>query len=75
LFASNHHSANKQYHPFRANHGFCEVRFAPMSGHRETQSPSPKSAITGSRRAHSTTSSAEAERGNIRTRFIPQAMT
>jgi hypothetical protein len=39
-----HHSANKQYHPFRANHGFCEVRFAPMSGHRETQSSSPKSA-------------------------------
>jgi hypothetical protein len=30
------HSANKQYHPFRANHGFCEVRFAPMIGHRET---------------------------------------
>jgi hypothetical protein len=36
------HYANKQYHPFRANHGFCEVRFAPMSGHRETQSPRPK---------------------------------
>jgi hypothetical protein len=43
------HSANKQYHPFRANHGFCEVRFAPMSGHRETQSPSPKSGNSGSR--------------------------
>jgi hypothetical protein len=44
-----HYSANKQYHPFRANHGFCEVRFASMSGHRETQSSSPKSANGGSR--------------------------
>lgn len=40
------HSANKQYHPFRANHGFREVRLAPMSEHRETWSPSPTDAIS-----------------------------
>jgi hypothetical protein len=29
------HYASKQDYPFRADQGFCEVRFAPMTGHRE----------------------------------------
>ena|ERR1700761_8311200 len=31
------HSANRQNRPFRADHGFREVRLALMSEHRETQ--------------------------------------
>jgi len=38
------HSANERPHPFRGNHG-GKVCSAPTSGHRKTQSTSPKSAI------------------------------
>jgi hypothetical protein len=38
------HSANKQYPAFRANHGFCEVRFGSHCGLKSDSAPSPKSA-------------------------------